>query len=98
MDIKNESKVNLTVEDLKEAIKDLPDDMPIIIPVITEEDANLILAFRHVRTIGILNDLYLSDKDPDKLALCLNASADGVDISTQIENNKLDVACEKIIY
>ena len=97
MDIKNESRVNLTVEDLKEAIKDLPDDMPIIIPVITE-DAKLILAFRHVRTIGILNDLYLSDKDPDKLALCLNASADGVDISTQIENNKLDVACEKIIY
>ena len=39
MDIKNESKVNLTVEDLKEAIKDLPDDMPIIIPVITEKDA-----------------------------------------------------------
>ena len=35
MDIKNESRVNLTVEDLKEAIKDLPDDMPIIIPVIT---------------------------------------------------------------
>ena len=97
MDIKNESRVNLTVKDLKEAIKDLPDDMPIIIPVITE-DAKLILAFRHVRTIGILNDLYLSDKDPDKLALCLNASADGVDISTQIENNKLDVACEKIIY
>lgn len=97
MDIKNESRVNLTVKDLKEAIKDLPDDMPIIIPVITE-DAKLILAFRHVRTIGILNDLYLSDKDPDKLALCLNASADGVDISTQIKNNKLDVACEKIIY
>ena len=98
MDIKNESRVNLTVEDLKEAIKDLPDDMPIIIPVITEEDANLILAFRHVRTIGILNDLYADDKSPDKLALCLNASADGVDISTQIENNKLEVTCEKIIY
>ena len=97
MDIKNESRVNLTVEDLKEAIKDLPDDMPIIIPVITE-DAKLILGFRHVRTIGILNDLYADDKSPDKLALCLNASADGVDISTQIENNKLEVACEKIIY
>ena len=49
------------MEDLKEAIKDLPDNMPIIIPVITEKDVNLILAFRHVRTIGILNDLSLTN-------------------------------------
>lgn len=87
--------VNLTIKELKEIIKDLPDDMDVIIPVITEDDANDILGFRYVRTAGILTNKY----EPNS-ALCLNSSDDGLDISSQIkmmagEHNK--TSCEKIL-
>ena len=50
--------INLTVGDLKDSIKDLPDDMDVIIPVTIEDDANYIVSFRHVRTLGILSNKY----------------------------------------
>ena len=31
---------NMTIADLKEIIKDLPNDMPVIIPVVDEDDCN----------------------------------------------------------
>ena len=31
---------NMTIADLKEIIKDLPNDMPVIIPVVDENDCN----------------------------------------------------------
>ena len=33
---------NMTIADLKEIIKDLPNDMPVIIPVVDEDDCNRI--------------------------------------------------------
>ena len=86
--------MNMSVSDLKKILSKLPGDMPVIIPVITEEDANHILAFRHVRTAGILCDEY--EREGNRRVLCLNAAADGVDISTQTERR--DVVCEKVLF
>ena len=36
---------NMYVKDLKKILNELPDDMPIIIPVINEDDANHIMVF-----------------------------------------------------
>ena len=36
---------NMYVKDLKKILNELPDDMPIIIPVIDEDDANHIYGF-----------------------------------------------------
>lgn len=88
--------MNITVKDLKEAIKDLPDDMDVIMPVINEDDANEILAFRHIRTIGILEC-----KTENGPALCLNTSAAGADLYNQINSNKYradnSVKCNKLL-
>ena len=84
--------INMTVSDLKRIIESLPDDMPVIVPVILEDDANNILGFRYVRTAGILYD-ELAD---DPRVLCLNAAAGGVDISTQIKSR--DCICEKVLF
>lgn len=83
--------MNMTVKDLKEILSDVSDDTPIIIPVITEEDANCILGFRHVRTAGLLENHH-----EDKPALCLNASAYGLDISSQIKRH--DTTCLKVLF
>ena len=37
---------NLTISELKKIVADLPDDMPVIIPVIDEDDCNQIFGFR----------------------------------------------------
>ena len=71
---------NMHVKDLKKILNDLPDDMPIIIPVIDEDDANHIYGFRYVRTAGEL--VCEGEQEPE--ALCLNAAADGQDIADQI--------------
>lgn len=86
--------INMTVGDLKAILNELPGDMSIIIPVIDEDDANNIFAFRHVRTAGILYDEY--EEKGDQRVLCLNAAADGADISTQIKSR--DVICEKVLF
>lgn len=88
--------INMTIEDLKDRIKDLPDDMPILIPVITEEDANNIQAFRYVRTAGIL----VCKHEEDDTVLCLNAAADGLDISTQLKKSGVDpeIECERVLF
>lgn len=93
----SESNINMTVKDLREIIKNIPDDMDdlnVIIPVITEEDANRILAFRHVRTAGVLTSDY-----EEKPALCLNTASDGLDISSQIERkNDSSIWCDKVLF
>lgn len=83
--------INLKVGDLKEILRQCPDDMDIIIPVITEEDCNNILAFRHARTVGILKN----DYEPEQ-ALCINAAADGLDISSQIK--RMDTVCTRVMF
>ena len=85
--------INLTVGDLKDRIKDLPDDMDVIIPVTIEDDANYIVSFRHVRTLGVLSNKY-----EEKPALCLNCAQDGVDIETQLNLNKLSTTCDKVLF
>ena len=84
---------NLTIGILKEAIKDLPDDMDVIIPVTIENDANYIVSFRHVRTLGIVTNKY-----EEKPALCLNSAQDGADIDTQLHINKLGTTCDKVLF
>ena len=76
---------NLTIGILKEAIKDLPDDMFVIIPVTIEDDANYIVSFRHVRTLGIASNKY-----EEKPALCLNCA--------QLNLNKLGTTCDKVLF
>lgn len=85
--------INLTIGELKKLIKDLPDDMDVIIPVTIEEDANYIVSFRHVRTLGVLSNKY-----EEKPALCLNGAQDGVDIKTQLNLNKLSTTCDKVLF
>ena len=85
--------INLTVGDLRDRIKDLPDDMDVIIPVTIEDDANYIVSFRHVRTLGVLSNKY-----EEKPALCLNGAQDGVDIETQLNLNKLSTTCDKVLF
>lgn len=86
-------QMNLTVEDLKDRIKNLPDDMEIIIPIGDEHDANKINGFRHVRTLGILSNKY--EEAP---ALCFNTAADGLDISTQINNYGCGTTCDRVLF
>lgn len=83
----NQTPINLTVKHLKEIIKDLPDEMNIIIPVIDEDDANHISGFRFVRTAGVLTDLMLPDDNNEKNVLCINAASGGKDISSQLNDN-----------
>ena len=85
--------MNLTVKMLKEAIKDLPDDMDIVMAITTEEDSNNIVGFKHVRTMGILKDS--SDNDE---VVCLNTSENGLDISSQVKKYEPKITCEKILY
>ena len=84
---------NLTIGILKEAIKDLPDDMFVIIPVSCAEDANYIESFRYARTLGIVSNKY-----EEKPALCINISQDGANIDTQLHINKLSTTCDKVLF
>ena len=83
---------NMYVKDLKKILNELPDDMPIIIPVIDEDDANHIYCFRHVRTAGVLASY------GEENACCLNAAADGQDIADQVHFSNKDVSVESILF
>ena len=87
------SKINLTVGALRDCIKDLPDDMDVIIPLSSAEDANYIESFRHARTVGIVSSKY-----EEKPALCINSSQDGLDIDVQLNLNKLGTICDKVLF
>ncbi len=85
---------NMYVKDLKKILNELPDDMPVIIPVIDEEDANHIYGFRHVRTAGVL----ISDGEQDREVLCINAAADGQDIADQVYFSGRDVGVKNVLF
>ena len=91
--IKNGYK-NMLVKDLKKILNDLPDDMPIVIPVIDGRDVNYIYGFRYVRTAGEL----ISDGERDREVLCLNGAADGQDIADQVHFSGRDVSVDKILF
>ena len=84
---------NMRIKDLKNIINDLSDDMPVVIPVIDQDDVNRIYGFRMVRTAGILTD----DYEKESKVLCLNGSADGEDIADQIYHSGRDVGVETIL-
>lgn len=84
----------MRVSDLKNIICDLPDEMLVVIPVVNEDDVNLIFGFRKVRTAGILGCQTESEKE----VLCLNGATDGKDIADQIHFSDKDVDVLKILY
>lgn len=80
---------NLTVKDLKNTINDLPDDMILVIPVIDEDDSNIIHGFRIARTAAILK---CESENPDTV-LCINTadtSIKNIDITEQIKKSNVD--------
>lgn len=84
---------NMRVKDLKDILSQLPDDMPVIIPVIDEDDCNRIFGFRYVRTAGILT----SQGEKDDRVLCLNA-ADKEDIADQVYFSGKDVGVKEVLF
>lgn len=85
---------NMLVKDLKKILKKLPDNMPIIIPVIDEDDANHIYGFRYVRTAGEL--ICEGEREPE--VLCLNAAAYEQDIADQIHFSGRNVGVKNILF
>ena len=85
--------INMTIAELKRLISDLPDNMPVVIPVIDEDDCNHIFGFRFVRTAGILS----CDGEEYRTVLCLNA-ANGQDIADQVYFSGRDANVEKILF
>lgn len=92
-EIKNECR-NMHVKDLKKILDKLPDDLPIVIPVIDEDDANHISGFRYVRTAGEL----ISEGEREPEVLCLNAAADGHDIADQVYFSGRDVGVKSVLF
>lgn len=85
---------NMYVKDLKKILNELPDDMPVIIPVSDEYDSNRIYGFRYVRTAGML----VCEYEQDQKVLCLNAAVDGQNIADQIRLSGIDVSVKKILF
>lgn len=88
----------LTVLALKEALKDLPDDMVVILPDVMLTDKDRITGFKYLTTMGIVSCPY----EPQK-ALCLSSSDYGLDISGQIKRTHVKgltpICCvDKVIY
>ena len=88
-----ERGMNVTVRDLKDCLKDLPDDMEVIVPVFDDIDNNKISGFRHVRTIGVLE----SPVEPNQ-ALCIATAVGGADMYTLTNTNHLGVKCAKGLF
>lgn len=87
------NNINMTISDLKNIITNLPDNMPVIIPVIDEENCDRLFGFRYVRTAGIL----FCEGEQDEKVLCLNA-AHNQDIADQVHFSGKDCSVEKILY
>ena len=85
--------INLTIAELKTIINDLPDETPVIIPVIDENDCNRLYGFRYVRTAGILS----CEGEKDERVLCLNA-ANNQDIADQVHFSGRDCNVEEVLY
>lgn len=88
-----ERGMNVTVRDLKDCLKDLPDDMEVIVPVFDDIDNNKISGFRHVRTIGVLE----TPVEPNQ-ALCIATAVSGADMYTLTDMNHLGVKCTKNLF
>lgn len=85
---------DMRVKDLKNILDKLPEDMVVIIPVISGDDSNYISGFRKVRTAGIL----VCDSEKEREVLCLNAAADGQDIADQVHFSGRDVSVKEVLF
>ena len=85
---------DMKVRDLKNIIKDLDDDLTIVIPIISEEDVNAIYGFRKVRTAGILT----GETEENKDVLCLNGATPGTKLDTQVAFSSKDVDVKDVLY
>ena len=89
-----EYRINLTVKDLKECLKDLPDDMEVVVTSYYYGDVNDIYGFNHVRTVGVLSSEY-----EKRSVICLAPSGGGRDITTLIAESDLEtVKCETLLF
>lgn len=84
----------MTVGDLKEIIKDLDNEMLMVIPVVDEEDVNHIYGFHLVRTAGILHTEAGDPKD----VLCLNSATGEKDIADQVYSRGKYVDVVDVLY
>lgn len=79
---------NWRVKDLKEILAKVPDETLLVMPVVDEEDVNHILGFRMIRTAGLL----VCEGEEDRIAFCMNGSADGECIADQVHFSGKDVS------
>lgn len=86
----------MTVQDLKGILKDLDDDIPIVIPSTERFDPNRIIGgLLFVKTAGLLRN----DSEEKPVVLCLNSARHGWDISTQIKENYVpSTYCEEVLF
>lgn len=85
------NNIYMTVADLKRILKDLPDDMPVVIPARVDENYNILTNCVAVGTAGVLSSPYEATK-----VLCLNAIASRVDtIAGQINDT---IECEQVLF
>lgn len=84
-----EDDVNcLTVHDLKEALKDLPNNMPVVLADPTTISPDQICGFYLLRTIGILEDASQPEGSIERTVVCLNGAEEGSNLASQIENSQ----------
>lgn len=92
----------LTVYDLKEALKDLPDNMPVVLADPTTISPDQICGFYLLETIGILEDISLPEESKKRTVVCLNGADKGSNLSSQIENSQCAIGVmikvKKVIY
>ena len=90
-----EYRINLTVKDLKECLKDLPDDMEVIIVEHAPLEINRILGLDVVRTVGVLSYDGWGSK-----ALCLACAEDGADMHSLLtyHNHFEGIKCETLLF
>lgn len=84
----------MTIGQLKAILKDLPDDMLVVIPNRADKENNyhITCGCNIVKTAGIL----VSDEEADGRVLCLNTSESGQDIMSQIKDPF--ITCEEIVF
>lgn len=95
MKVKHLKAILASIENLElDGIKIDTDEMDVIIPVVDETDKDRIRGFRHVRTSGILANVY----EPE-VALCLSAPDDGMDMIRQLEYSEHSgTQCKKLLF
>lgn len=84
----------MNVGQLKAILKDLPDDMLVVIPNRSYKEIHYHITngCNIVTTAGIL----VSDEEENGRVLCLNKSESGQDIMSQIKDPF--ITCEKILF